>query len=1166
MIGHSKHLALNTLDRSCPSIDCKDKIDVPDRIGPLPRTESAAFPGPPSRPKSCGTVTDRPQSTQALATPWVEHGEQVASGATSPSAPAPTPPSQALGAATTRALPCANVDLKDAYIQVPLDETEIPICKLTPNHTSYVPQPPGDAARRHGGVAGLESDVNMDPHQDYEDSRSDVSYSSQELAIPSRSNSEGDLEPFPLPSSNRSWSDLDALSQALITLNQCEPVIIAPLDARELYSALAGTTWVERAHPYVAIKFSYGAAGELVEFLEGRLAMGQGFSQPFSLRHHLTGIPGYVTKNVQSYLQQMGFDLATCPFNSNDRGWRFGDLELAVHLENNQRFAQPLPVGYAVGPCGLGSKQQSIADVDPQTRSNTPCSKQHLKLDADHTTRSNMPRWSGQPSVVGPLEAMVGCVAITPTSDSSADRASQSATTRDSSVSPPPVRRMEENSDRPSYSDLGPVRKALQSWLDATETEAESPSLRQALLTALEGQADQKMDDAQPAKLPTFFESTEQMEVQTAATSIDKRDGPDASPTISSVFIRSWDGATLSLPVHDHTEWYDLVDGLVRRTGIPRPDFALIHEGRILPEAAVPRPGVTLSTLGIRLGDVLHMTMRLRGGMPQTRRRGSASGLAADPAADPSHTDDDDEEAGPATTVSPPRIDSENPSKELLDEGCSSQHAARDADPSSGHERERVLADLTDLCNSLRSELAETRAALTCAEQKVIAATAPAAAAATAQSHAALIKKAAPQGAHFVRSHCRPTGVPIGGAGACAVGSAIHMETPSVQSIAESETTPTTTRQKVGGGGGGPPDDDGDDGDKDPSVPNRQGMPGLPRPPHRAPSSSNDERAKRKPIYEFSGINEGMSRAAFESVLSFWERAFKHNLLVCGLDEEECVLHAIKKLPASLQRAASDVATTSDLLNLLRQEFVPALTILDELEIERLEIGDMSVPQYTRKIRDYGRRLEASETQLARYFVRGLRNDYPALFTRLTVDYADATLEELTKQAQLIVEADRSAKNKAGRGVNVVSTATPDRFTLPDDPVFERNLRTLVAAIQQMPTFNRTAPPPPDQRAKGPTSGNVNSRPTPPKENVKIKLDKLPSHLWGGPLPPRNRKELGREWQIKDCLFCDKNKRPEIDPVTGRSNAHNPWWCAKLREAIEKMPNGEYYLERMPSN
>ena len=156
MIGHSKHLALNTLDRSCPSVDCKDKIDVPDRIGPLPRTESAAFPGPPSRPKSCGTVTDRPQSTQALATPWVEHGEQVASGATSPSAPAPTPPSQALGAATTRALPCENVDLKDAYIQVPLDETEIPICKLTPNHTSYVPQPPGDAARRHGGESGLE--------------------------------------------------------------------------------------------------------------------------------------------------------------------------------------------------------------------------------------------------------------------------------------------------------------------------------------------------------------------------------------------------------------------------------------------------------------------------------------------------------------------------------------------------------------------------------------------------------------------------------------------------------------------------------------------------------------------------------------------------------------------------------------------------------------------------------------------------------------------------------------------------------------------------------------------------------------------------------------------------------------------------------------------------
>ena len=107
----------------------------------------------------------------------------------------------------------------------------------------------------------------------------------------------------------------------------------------------------------------------------------------------------------------------------------------------------------------------------------------------------------------------------------------------------------------------------------------------------------------------------------------------------------------------------------------------------------------------------------------------------------------------------------------------------------------------------------------------------------------------------------------------------------------------------------------------------------------------------------------------------------------------------------------------------------------------------MTVPQYTRKIRGFSRRLRLTEADLSKYFRRGLRHKYPALFTRLTVDYAGASMEELARQAQLVIEAECcSAKPRDKRHLAPPARDSP---AMRSDPTFEQHLKTLVAAIHE---------------------------------------------------------------------------------------------------------------------
>jgi hypothetical protein len=86
-----------------------------------------------------------------------------------------------------------------------------------------------------------------------------------------------------------------------------------------------------------------------------------------------------------------------------------------------------------------------------------------------------------------------------------------------------------------------------------------------------------------------------------------------------------------------------------------------------------------------------------------------------------------------------------------------------------------------------------------------------------------------------------------------------------------------------------------------------------------------------------------------------------------------------------------------------------------------------------------------------------------------------------------------------------------------------------------------------------------------PRNQNWIDLESLPADMWSGPAPPPNRASLGREWQVKDCEFCRSRGVPETDPVTGRSNGHNPRFCDRLAQAIKDKPELHHCLLETPA-
>ena len=72
------------------------------------------------------------------------------------------------------------------------------------------------------------------------------------------------------------------------------------------------------------------------------------------------------------------------------------------------------------------------------------------------------------------------------------------------------------------------------------------------------------------------------------------------------------------------------------------------------------------------------------------------------------------------------------------------------------------------------------------------------------------------------------------------------------------------------------------------------------------------------------------------------------------------------------------------------------------------------------------------------------------------------------------------------------------------------------------------------------------------EERFWIELEKLPAQLWAGPSPARNENDLGRKWHVRDCPHCTRQGRPEVDPVTGLSNGHNPRFCRHLAKHIQE--------------
>ena len=85
-----------------------------------------------------------------------------------------------------------------------------------------------------------------------------------------------------------------------------------------------------------------------------------------------------------------------------------------------------------------------------------------------------------------------------------------------------------------------------------------------------------------------------------------------------------------------------------------------------------------------------------------------------------------------------------------------------------------------------------------------------------------------------------------------------------------------------------------------------------------------------------------------------------------------------------------------------------------------------------------------------------------------------------------------------------------------------------------------------------------------PRNKHRIDLEHLPPELWSQPPPPRNRVALGREWQVKDCVYCNIRGMPETNQRTGRSNGHNPWFCDRLAQEIRSKHLLQHMLDDDP--
>ena len=195
---------------------------------------------------------------------------------------------------------------------------------------------------------------------------------------------------------------------------------------------------------------------------------------------------------------------------------------------------------------------------------------------------------------------------------------------------------------------------------------------------------------------------------------------------------------------------------------------------------------------------------------------------------------------------------------------------------------------------------------------------------------------------------------------------------------------------------------------------------GTDRPPSRACDGSEDDETYPRPrgrrartakaITDLKGIEMGMKADAYLAVKSDLRNALDMNMSMCDWTEEECLAHTIRHLPRALKATATRIRTVERLFRFLDQQFLPLTTDQEEESWDTLAIGDKTVPAFYTELEVLADRLDKTEPEMRKAFIKGMKADYPEMWRKLRTDHSDATLTVLVREATKWLELTRADK------------------------------------------------------------------------------------------------------------------------------------------------------------
>ena len=226
---------------------------------------------------------------------------------------------------------------------------------------------------------------------------------------------------------------------------------------------------------------------------------------------------------------------------------------------------------------------------------------------------------------------------------------------------------------------------------------------------------------------------------------------------------------------------------------------------------------------------------------------------------------------------------------------------------------------------------------------------------------------------------------------------------------------------------------------------------------------------KAKPILDLKGIELGMTTSAYRAIKADLQSSIGHNLQRCGWTEKDCVTHIARALPISFKAAAVKMEDTSRLFWFLDQQFLTETSDQEEEEWEEMRIGVRTVAEFATDIEAIAERLDKTEEQTNRCFVKGFREDYPELWRRLRIDHEGRPLTGLVRIAKQWIELTRGHESKTPRARVAAVTPSPSNEAAL--------LADLTAQVRKLESQLANGPKNPPTRWQGPTPDEIDKLP-----------------------------------------------------------------------------------------